>query len=276
MKSLKERRADPEGTSRSLHPSKGKRKASSEGGERRKKRRPEEETQEPARATISKGPTSESRSTAGKAPEQESTEAPYVLLDTSALSFMAKPSGLVSLDFIRRLVHDQDFDLVRSVPDLAALEAANLHFMQALVWSGEVSNRLAQARDEVVTTKRSLDGVLGRHNDLMQQLEEITSKKDKEKESVLLELEATRAEAQSSKAQFLHSEENKALRAEVEKLKGRRKTLGSSGRRNSCDPKSSISCARGGPPFSLNRASTDAWPSSMAILKKNTRPLPRR
>ncbi|KZV36665.1 hypothetical protein F511_39463 [Dorcoceras hygrometricum] len=167
MKSLKERRSDPEGTSRCLHPSKGKRKATSEGGERCKKRRPEEETQDPARATISKGPTSESRGTAGKAPEQESTEAPYVLLDTSTISFVAKPSGSVLLDFIRRLVPDQDFDLVRSVPDLAALEAASLHLMQALVWSGEVSNRLAQARDEVVTTKHSLDGVFGRHNDLM-------------------------------------------------------------------------------------------------------------
>ncbi|KZV52727.1 hypothetical protein F511_42891 [Dorcoceras hygrometricum] len=129
MKTLRERRADPEGASRSLHPSKGKKKAS-EGQERRKKHRHEEKTKESARATVSKCPISKPRGTTGKALEQQSTEAPYVLLDTSAISFVAKPSGSVSLDFVRRLVPDQDFDLVKSVPNLAALEAASLHFMQ--------------------------------------------------------------------------------------------------------------------------------------------------
>ncbi|KZV34467.1 hypothetical protein F511_28014 [Dorcoceras hygrometricum] len=82
-----------------------------EGGERRKKRRPEEKTKEPAHATVSKGSTSEPWGTADKAPEQQFTEAPYVLLDTSAISFVANPSGSISLDFVRRLVPDQDFDL---------------------------------------------------------------------------------------------------------------------------------------------------------------------
>ncbi|KZV27935.1 hypothetical protein F511_33905 [Dorcoceras hygrometricum] len=149
MKTLREMRADPEGASRSLHPSKGKKKAS-EWGERRKKHRHEEKTKESAQATVSKCPISEPRGTAGKAPEQQSTEAPY------------------------------DFDLVKSVPDLASLEAASLHFMQALVWSGEVANRLTQAWDEVVMTRRSMDGVLDRHNDLMKQLEEIRAQKEKE------------------------------------------------------------------------------------------------
>ncbi|KZV30874.1 hypothetical protein F511_15793 [Dorcoceras hygrometricum] len=127
MNSMKDRRANPEGTSSSRRSSKGKRKASTEEGERR----------------------------------------------------------FISLDFIRRLVPDQDFDLVRRTPDLEVLEAASLHFMQ-----------------------------------------EIRAQKDREKESLLLELEPTRAKAQSYKAKaqsfetgvLRSEEENKSLQAEVEKL----------------------------------------------------------
>ncbi|KZV19085.1 hypothetical protein F511_10136 [Dorcoceras hygrometricum] len=104
MKSLKERRVDPEGTSSSRRSSKEKRKASLEGGERSKKRQNEEKTTEPARATAPKDPVSKPVGTTEKIPEQQSTELPYVLLDTSSISFVAKPSGSISLDFIRRLV----------------------------------------------------------------------------------------------------------------------------------------------------------------------------
>ncbi|KZV24611.1 hypothetical protein F511_06437 [Dorcoceras hygrometricum] len=195
LKSLKERRANSEGTSSSRRSSKGKRKASSEGGERRKKRQHEKAT-ESAQTTVPKDPVSEPLGTTDKGPEQQSIELPYVLMDTSAISFVAKPSGSVSMEFIRRLVPDQDFDLVRRTPDLEVLEAASLHFMQSLVWSGEAATRLTQARDEVVMTQCSIDGVLDRHNDLMKQLEEIRAQKDGEKESLLLELEPTRAKVQ--------------------------------------------------------------------------------
>ncbi|KZV34408.1 hypothetical protein F511_34717 [Dorcoceras hygrometricum] len=157
------------------------------------KRHHEEKASEPARATAPANPVTEPVGVVEKIPKQQSTQVPYVLLDTSALSFVAKPFGFASLDFIRRLVPDQDFDLVKSVPDLAVLEAVNLHFMQALVWTGEAMNRLYQAR---------------------------------EKESLRLELEAALADAQSSKAlaQSLEAkvqsseEENKALQTEVKKL----------------------------------------------------------
>ncbi|KZV35430.1 hypothetical protein F511_34945 [Dorcoceras hygrometricum] len=193
MKSLKERRADPEGTSSSL--SKGKMKAAAKGGEKRKKRHHEKKNTKSARATASVGPTSEPSGAVVKAPEQQTTEAPYVLLDTSAISFVAKPFGSVSLDFVRRLVLEQDFVLVKSVPDITALEAASLHLI--IEWRG---------RD-------SLQPSTG-------ELEDIRAEKDKEKESVLLELETTRAEAQSSKAQALRfEEEKKTLQAEVERLK---------------------------------------------------------
>ncbi|KZV49664.1 Embryo defective 3006 isoform 1 [Dorcoceras hygrometricum] len=196
MKSLKERRANPEGTSSSHRSSKGKRKTSSEGegdvqagtvmerprwsrkehlswnGERRKKRHHEEKTTESARATVPKDPMGELSGTAGKAPkktEQQSIEVPYVLLDTSEISFVAKPSSPTSLDIIRRLVPDQYFDLVKGTPDLKVLEAVFLHFMQV-------------TRAEVQSSK---------------------------------------AQEHTLKAQLLRSEEeNKTLQAEVERLKG--------------------------------------------------------
>ncbi|KZV36637.1 hypothetical protein F511_28586 [Dorcoceras hygrometricum] len=130
MKALKERKANPEEASSSRAPSKEKRKTPSEGRERCKKRRHEEGATDSARVSIPEEPVNEPVDTAQAFPEQKSTEVPYVLLDTSAISFLAKPSGSVSLDFIRRLVPDQDFDLVKSVPDLSVLEAASLHFMQ--------------------------------------------------------------------------------------------------------------------------------------------------
>ncbi|KZV54789.1 hypothetical protein F511_04411 [Dorcoceras hygrometricum] len=182
MKSLKERKTTQEGTSSSRRPSKGKRKASSEGGERRKKCHSEEKASEPARATAPEDPLNELVGTVGKVPEQQSAEVPYVLLDTYALSFVAKPFGSASLDFIRHLVPDQDFDVVKGVPELAVLEAASLHFMQALVWTGEAANRLSQARDEVAMTRRSMDGVLGRHNDLLKQLKEMRAQEDRERD----------------------------------------------------------------------------------------------
>ncbi|KZV25413.1 hypothetical protein F511_07297 [Dorcoceras hygrometricum] len=208
LKALKARKTEPEGASRSLD--KGKRKAEAEGGQRREKRH-HENTPEPARETIPKIPISEPIGAKGKAPEQQSTEEPYVLLDACAISFVAKPSGSVSLDFTRRLIPDQDYDVVKSIPDLAALEASSLHFMQALVGSGEVANRLTQAREEITKTKHSMD----------EQLVEIRANNDKEKEVMALELEASRSEAQLSKARALRvEEENKVLQAEVGKWRG--------------------------------------------------------
>ncbi|KZV18897.1 hypothetical protein F511_23330 [Dorcoceras hygrometricum] len=60
-------------------------------------------------------------SATNKDPEQQSTEPPYIFLDASAISFVSKPSGSASLDFIRRLVPDQDFDQLKRAPDLGSL-----------------------------------------------------------------------------------------------------------------------------------------------------------
>ncbi|KZV48199.1 hypothetical protein F511_10785 [Dorcoceras hygrometricum] len=163
------------------------------GRERRKKRHHEEKASETVRATAPEDPVIGTVGATKEIPEQRYTDTPYTLLDASTLSSVAKPSGSASLDFIRRLVPDQDFDLVKSVPDLAVLEAA-------LVWTGEATTRLSQARDEIVRTKCSMDGMFGRHNDLLKQLEEMRAQEDREKESLRLELDVARANAQSSKA----------------------------------------------------------------------------
>ncbi|KZV32131.1 hypothetical protein F511_29493, partial [Dorcoceras hygrometricum] len=209
LRALNERKADPEGTSRSL--SKGKRKGAEERGEKRKKRQHEQGTHESGRAPVPKEAIKETSTSGGKVPEQ-TTEASCEYLDASTISFIAKPSGSASLDFTRRLIPDRDYNLVNSVPDLAALEAASLHLMQAVVWSGSVANRLLRAREEITKTKHSMDGVIQEHEGLMKQLEEIQATHDKENEEMALELESSRTRALRAE------EENKALQAEVRVL----------------------------------------------------------
>ncbi|KZV40100.1 hypothetical protein F511_42668 [Dorcoceras hygrometricum] len=195
LRALKEKKADPEGASRSLN--KGKRKSTEEGGEKRKKRHHEKKARESDRVKVSGETTKEPLSSGDQNPEQQTNETSYEYLDASNISFVAKPSGSVSLDFTRRLISDQDYDL-------------------ALVWSGSVANRLIRAREEITKTKHSMDEMLESHEGLMKQLVEIRANNDKEKEKMALALEASRANAQSSKAEALLAEEkNKALQAEA-------------------------------------------------------------
>ncbi|KZV34604.1 hypothetical protein F511_19446 [Dorcoceras hygrometricum] len=118
LKALKARKNEPEGASHSLD--KGKRKAEAEGGERRKKRY-HEKTPEPTRETILEIPISE-------------------------------PKG--AKDFTRRLIPDQDYDVVKSVPDLAALDASSLHFMQPFL--KRVLTGVAQFRESGYTEEEHL------------------------------------------------------------------------------------------------------------------------
>ncbi|KZV15877.1 hypothetical protein F511_30130 [Dorcoceras hygrometricum] len=154
-------------------PSKEKRKASPEKKERRRKHRHEERGTGSTQESIPEVTITEPGDTTNKGPEQKSTEEPYTLLDASTISFVSKPSGSASLDFIRHLVPDQDFDQLKRTPDLEVFETVGLHFMQSLVWFGEAASRFSKARAEAIKTKRSYDGVLGRHEALLKQLEEI-------------------------------------------------------------------------------------------------------
>ncbi|KZV23714.1 guanylate-binding protein 4-like [Dorcoceras hygrometricum] len=225
------------GPSSSRPPSKEKRKAPAKKKERRKKCRHEERGTESIQKSIPEDPIKEPVGTSNKNPEQQSTEAPYTLLDASALSFVSRPSGSASLDFIRLLVPDQDFDQLKRTSDLGVFETAGLHFMQSLEWFGEAANRFSKAREEVTKTKHSMDGVLGHHNELMKQLEEIQTKENVDKESLSAELESSRGEVQALMAQMqtmetqiqslearaqCYEEESKLHLAEVEKLQEER------------------------------------------------------
>ncbi|KZV57162.1 hypothetical protein F511_41852 [Dorcoceras hygrometricum] len=230
----------------SSHPSsKEKRQAPSEKKERRKKHRHEEKGAGSTQESIPEVTISKPVDPTTKDPEQQSTEAPYTLLDAFSLSFVSNPSGPASLDFIRRLVPNQDFDQLKKASDLGVFETVGLHFMQvhidsgsysctlllftsvqSLAWFGEAANRFSKVRAEVIKTKHSMDGVLGRHEALMKQLEEIQTKENMEKESLSAELESARAEVQTLKAQMQSleapaqrsEEESKLHLAEVEKL----------------------------------------------------------
>ncbi|KZV42498.1 hypothetical protein F511_20951 [Dorcoceras hygrometricum] len=115
------------------------------------------------------------------------------------------------------------------------LDASKISF--SLTWFGEAASRFSKAHAEVIKTKRSYDGVFGRHEVLLKQLEEIQTKENAEKESLTAELELARAEAQTykAKAQSLETqvqsldaraqcaeEESKLRLAEVEKLQEER------------------------------------------------------
>ncbi|KZV20640.1 hypothetical protein F511_20672 [Dorcoceras hygrometricum] len=218
-------------------PSKEKREASPEKKERRKKRRHEKRDTGSTQESIPEVTISEPEDTTNKGPEQKSSEEPYTLLDASKISFVSNPSGSASLDFICHMVPDQDFDQLKRTPDLEVFESAGLHFMQSLAWFGEAASRFSKARAEVIKTKRSYDGVLGRHEALLKQLEEIQTKENVEKESLNAELGSARAEAQTFKIQVqsletqvqylearaqLSEKESKLHLAEVEKLQEER------------------------------------------------------
>ncbi|KZV57825.1 putative disease resistance protein [Dorcoceras hygrometricum] len=203
-------------------PSKEKRKASPEKKERRKKRRHEERGTGSTQESIPEVMITEPEDTTNKVPEQKSTEEPYTLLDSSKISFVSKPSGSASLDFIRHLVPDQDFDQLERTPDLEVFEIVGLHFMQSLAWFREAASRFSKARAEVIKTKRSYDGVLGRHEALLKQLEEIQTKESVEKESLSAELESARAESQTYKAQAQSLETQvQSLEIQVQSLDAR-------------------------------------------------------
>ncbi|KZV30687.1 hypothetical protein F511_42758 [Dorcoceras hygrometricum] len=218
-------------------PSKEKREASPEKKERRKKRRHEKRDTGSTQEPIPEVTILEPKDTTNEGPKTKSSEEPYTLLDASKISFVSNPSGFASLDFIRHMVPDQDFDQLKRTPDLEVFESAGLHFMQSLAWFGEAVSRFSKAHVEVVKTKRSYDGVLGRHEVLLKQLEEIQTKENVEKESLTAELESARAEAQTYKAKVQSleiqvqsldarahcaEEESKLRLIEVEKLQEER------------------------------------------------------
>ncbi|KZV42119.1 hypothetical protein F511_11113 [Dorcoceras hygrometricum] len=177
MRSLKDGKTKPEGTSSShLLGSKGKRKASVNKDERRKKHRD--------RATMTE-------------------TAPAIVLETP----MGKPIGTME-----------------DLPEHQSPDAPPVVHPRAPPWYGVVKQSTDSLdHNEIVMTRHSMDEVLNRHNELMRQIEELRAWRDEEKKSFLLELEAIRAQVQSSDACVQSSEfraqhaeeENKGLQYEV-------------------------------------------------------------
>ncbi|KZV55105.1 hypothetical protein F511_07491 [Dorcoceras hygrometricum] len=196
MRTMREKKSKAEGSSGEAVPfslARGKRKVLPAGDEHPRKR----SGKSPAREVPM----------VGEEPHASTKELPE---ERPALS----PQSLSAI------VPDKDLDFVMKTPDAEVIEAASLHFLQALVWSGEVLNRLCRAHYEVVLNRRSMDGVLSRHDQLMKQFEDLCKQKDEEKQQHLLELEAPRALVQSSAVEI------QRLKKEVNMLKEEVKTAG--------------------------------------------------
>ncbi|KZV41025.1 hypothetical protein F511_14001 [Dorcoceras hygrometricum] len=67
------------------------------------------------------------------------------------------------------------------------------HFLQALIWGGELSQRVTKAREVAHSSKRSLNDVMAKHDKLMKDIEEVRGVSDAEKRS--LEQKLTDSEA---------------------------------------------------------------------------------
>ncbi|KZV47786.1 hypothetical protein F511_41570 [Dorcoceras hygrometricum] len=84
------------------------------------------------------------------------------------------------------------------------------------------------SNNKIIMTRCSMDGVLNCHDELMRQLEKLQAQRDEEKKSLLLDLEETRDQVQSSEAWAKSSEardqrseeEKKGLQDEVKRLQG--------------------------------------------------------
>ncbi|XP_075493989.1 uncharacterized protein LOC142531656 [Primulina tabacum] len=68
--------------------------------------------------------------------------------------------------------------------------------MQALVWGGEVTDRICGAREMASSSQKSMNDILSRHGELMKRMEDIHTKSEAEKVAFLAELEVARAQAQ--------------------------------------------------------------------------------
>ncbi|KZV30082.1 Tau class glutathione S-transferase [Dorcoceras hygrometricum] len=138
---------------------------------------------------------------------------------------------------VRTNQYNQDLGLIHSTNGnhLESPNEGSSIDHQTLVWFREAASRFSKAREEFIMTRRSMDGVLGRHDALMKQLEEIQTKENVEKESLSVELESARTEVQALRAQVqtmesqvkslearaqCFEEESKIHQAEVDKLQG--------------------------------------------------------
>ncbi|KZV51402.1 hypothetical protein F511_20566 [Dorcoceras hygrometricum] len=105
-----------------------------------------------------------------------------------------------------------DLPVINSASDQAITKALATNFMQALVWVGELSRRVSNAREVARSSKQSLDEILVQHDKLMRELEDVHGASDAEKISLDDKLTISKA-----------SEEMKKMKGEVEATWEKRK-----------------------------------------------------
>ncbi|KZV24694.1 hypothetical protein F511_11273 [Dorcoceras hygrometricum] len=133
------------------------------------------------------------------------TEAGTSQPDVEVSSFIAQPVASTTVAFFQHFIPPLDVPVVSSASDKKITEALASHFLQALVWGGELSRRVTKAREVAHSSKRSLNDVMAKHDKLMKEIEEVRGASDAEKRS--LEQKLTDSEASIIR---LQEEMNKA------------------------------------------------------------------
>ncbi|KZV38489.1 hypothetical protein F511_35299 [Dorcoceras hygrometricum] len=121
------------------------------------------------------------------------TEAGTSQPDVEVSSFIAQPVASTTVAFFQHFIPPLDAPVVSSASDKKITEALASHFLQALLWGGELSRRVTKAREVAHSSKRSLNDVMAKHDKLMKEIEEARGASDAEKRS--LEQKLTDSEA---------------------------------------------------------------------------------
>ncbi|KZV51601.1 hypothetical protein F511_25600 [Dorcoceras hygrometricum] len=117
-------------------------------------------------------------------PEQSSLE---------VSSFIACPVTSTTVAFFQNFVPELDLPVVSTASDKTITEALASNFLQALLWGGELSQRVTKARETARSSRRSLDDVMAKHDKLMKEIEDVRGASDAEKKYLDQKIAASEA-----------------------------------------------------------------------------------
>ncbi|KZV20027.1 hypothetical protein F511_15270 [Dorcoceras hygrometricum] len=147
------------------------------------------------------------------------TEAGTSQPDVEVSSFIAQPVASTTVAFFQHFIPPLDVPVVSSASDKKITEALASHFLQALIWGGELSRRVTKAREVAHSSKRSLNDVMAKHDKLMKEIEEVRGASDAEKRSIeqkLTDSEASIIRLQEEMKKAGEEAEEKIKRAQEE------------------------------------------------------------
>ncbi|KZV34432.1 phosphoenolpyruvate carboxylase 4-like [Dorcoceras hygrometricum] len=98
------------------------------------------------------------------------TEAGTSQPDVEVSSFIAQPVASTTVAFFQHFIPPLDVPVVSSASDKKITEALASHFLQALLWGGELSRRVTKAREVAHSSRRSLNDVMAKHDKLMKEI----------------------------------------------------------------------------------------------------------